>query len=642
MKINELKINSYGKLKDKNIDFEDGINIVYGENEKGKSTLLNCIVNMLYGTSKNKKGKDISDYDKYKPWNSEEFSGKMKYTLDNNKSFEVFREFGKKNPKLYNDTMEDVSKEYSIDKTNGNQFFFEQTNVDEQTFSSVVVSYQSEAQLDNQTQNVLLQKIANTSSTGADNISFKKAIDRLNKKQLEEIGTNRSQGKPINIVINEIEKINNENQSLKQYENYKYEVEEKKYKTELDLQELKDKIEFLSRLNNINYEHSMENEKLKYAEGKIDEIEEQIQQLLNKKSELQNCSKTEKKYNGEKINSLPYISVAVGSIIISIILYLIIKNILAFGVIAISAIAVAMLYSKCKKTKLVNKSKQQQYENVVAFNKDLEKRAYEIDAQINLLEKSRNEQIKEAEVLKNESLRAINQRKENLKRDFDGKLDNTSITQYMDASNLSDEINKNTTLMNEKNMELHRIYLDKQNILPKLEEIVENEEKLATYKEQYDFLVKKNNSINMAKEIVELAYQKMKENVTPKFTKSLSENISLITEGKYNRIIINDEEGILVELLNGEYKNANLLSKGTIEQLYLAFRLALIENISEENMPIIFDEIFAYSDDNRLKETLKNIQENYSSKHQIILFTCTNREEKALMDLGCKYNKVVL
>ena len=49
MKIDELKVNSYGKLKNKDIKFEDGINIIYGENERGKSTLLNFIVNMFYG-----------------------------------------------------------------------------------------------------------------------------------------------------------------------------------------------------------------------------------------------------------------------------------------------------------------------------------------------------------------------------------------------------------------------------------------------------------------------------------------------------------------------------------------------------------------------------------------------------------------
>ena len=63
MKINNLKINGFGKLKDKEIKLEDGINIVYGENEAGKSSLLKFITSMFYGASKNKNGKELSDFD---------------------------------------------------------------------------------------------------------------------------------------------------------------------------------------------------------------------------------------------------------------------------------------------------------------------------------------------------------------------------------------------------------------------------------------------------------------------------------------------------------------------------------------------------------------------------------------------------
>ena len=77
MKINKLKINAYGKLKDKEINFKNNINIIYGKNEAGKSTLLNFISNCFYGISKNKKGKDISDFERYMPWAGEDFSGKM-------------------------------------------------------------------------------------------------------------------------------------------------------------------------------------------------------------------------------------------------------------------------------------------------------------------------------------------------------------------------------------------------------------------------------------------------------------------------------------------------------------------------------------------------------------------------------------
>ena len=77
MKIQNIKINNYGNLKQKEIYLKNNINIIYGKNETGKSTLLNYIKNIFYGISKNKNGKEISDYEKYKPWMKEEFSRKI-------------------------------------------------------------------------------------------------------------------------------------------------------------------------------------------------------------------------------------------------------------------------------------------------------------------------------------------------------------------------------------------------------------------------------------------------------------------------------------------------------------------------------------------------------------------------------------
>ena len=71
MKINSLKLNSYGNLNNKDIEF-DKVNIVYGKNESGKTTLLSFIQNIIFGISKTKDGKSISDYDRYLPWNGKE------------------------------------------------------------------------------------------------------------------------------------------------------------------------------------------------------------------------------------------------------------------------------------------------------------------------------------------------------------------------------------------------------------------------------------------------------------------------------------------------------------------------------------------------------------------------------------------
>ena len=45
-----------------------------------------------------------------------------------------------------------------------------------------------------------MQKIANLVGTGSDNVSYKRAMDRINKRQLDEIGTEKSREKPINIL----------------------------------------------------------------------------------------------------------------------------------------------------------------------------------------------------------------------------------------------------------------------------------------------------------------------------------------------------------------------------------------------------------------------------------------------------------
>ena len=49
LKINNLKINGFGKIENKEIKLSDNINLIYGENEAGKTTLLKFISGMFYG-----------------------------------------------------------------------------------------------------------------------------------------------------------------------------------------------------------------------------------------------------------------------------------------------------------------------------------------------------------------------------------------------------------------------------------------------------------------------------------------------------------------------------------------------------------------------------------------------------------------
>ena len=143
--------------------------------------------------------------------------------------------------------------------------------------------------------------------------------------------------------------------------------------------------------------------------------------------------------------------------------------------------------------------------------------------------------------------------------------------------------------------------------------------------------------INLAKVILDEAYTEMKKNITPKFNQSLSKNIEKISDGKYKNIIINDQ--IIVELDDGRYVPAESLSIGTIEQIYLSLRLAIMNEISKEKLPVILDEAFAYYDDQRLEAAL-----DFLSKidNQVILFTCTNREKEILNKNNIDFNFITL
>ena len=291
MRINKVKINNYGKLKDKEIEFNSNINILYGENESGKSTILNFIVNSIYGISKNKRGKETSNFDKYTPWTGEDFSGKLEYELDNKEEFEIFRDFKKKNPKLYNKEKDEISKQFNIDKNKGNEFFYEQTKVDEELFLSTVVVNQQEVKLGGKEQNILIQKLANLVGTGDDNVSYKRAIDRINRRQLEEIGTERSREKPINILQNEIGHLEREKQELEKYKDDKYKIEERINCLNREINNLENKNNYLKELKLLNENQKIEKEKIKIKENIKSENLEKINLLKNKLNEIENNNK---------------------------------------------------------------------------------------------------------------------------------------------------------------------------------------------------------------------------------------------------------------------------------------------------------------------------------------------------------------
>ena len=654
MKINRIKINSYGKLKEKEIDLKQGINIVYGKNEAGKSTLLRFIINSLYGISKTKKGKEYSDYERFLPWSGEDFSGRIEYELDNGNKYEVLRDFKKKNPKIFNENKEDISKDFNIDKTKGSEFFYEQTKVDEELFLSTLVVSQQEVKLDNKEQSMLVQKIANLVGTGEDNVSYKKALSRINKRQLDEIGTSKSREKPINVLGRKIEKLEQEKEELSKYQDFKYEIEENKNNLKEKIEKLETENNLLKEIKSLNEKEKIEKEKINIQENiksennyKINNLKQKLEEIKRNNNDILSIELDDVKTNKEiekerKTLNKRLIILYILVILINVIQFIFIKNIALNCTIFLTIPAVLVYYfllknklnKKIEKKKIEKSKKQELLDSV---NLEINN----LNQQIEILENNNIELENNLKDLRNNYNLKINLEKEKIKNKYLNKIENFELNEIINIENVEFKLRNKQDELNSTNIELHKLELDQKNIEPKIDNLSKIEEELATSKEEMLGLEENNLSFELAKQVLENAYNNMKNSVTPKFTQELSKNISSITNGKYNNIRFNDEEGLIVEIENGDYIPASKLSVGTIDQLYLSLRLSMVEDLSKETMPIILDETFAYFDDERLENVLKYINDKFKC-HQIILLTCTKREKNILDKNLISYNNCEL
>jgi len=621
MQIKSLQINNFGKLKNREIELNNGINIIFGENESGKSTLLKFITSMFYGVSKNKNGKRISDFEKYTPWNEGEYSGKIKYTLDNGEEYEVYRNFSKKNPQILDSNGNDVSKNYTIDKTYGNQFFSEQTKVDEELFAMAMTMEQQEVKLDEKKQNTLIQKLSNIMLTGEDDVSYKKILNKLIKKQTDEIGTDKSPTKPLYITKQKIDELKRNKKELESLLPMQYEIEEEKIKIQEEINNGENELELMQEMQKFQNEIKVEEEAININIKSKEDLEEKKEQEENNLNNVKT-----KKYERKSYNKLYIISLL---LTILAIIFIILNKIILFGITLglaiISLVTILTLnLNENKKYKIVKEEEKSEVNKIKSKIEILENEIKEKEKII--LEKQNGLEIKK------------NANSEILKNKF-SKINNIDslLKENINSQNILDE----QRYLNELKLKLTRLEMQKNEIKQKSENASKIEEELENLEEELKELLEYNEAINLAIESLENANKQMKENVTPKFTENLSKAIENISDGKYKTVKVNEENGLLVETENGNYVPADVLSTGTIDQLYLSLRVSSLNELTKEKMPIILDETFAFFDSERLENVLKFLENEYGDR-QILILTCTNREVEILKQLNIQFNEIIL
>ncbi|GMQ57510.1 AAA family ATPase [Vallitalea sediminicola] len=194
MYIDKMKVISFGKYQDKEINLSEGINLIYGDNEAGKSTIHKFIEGMFYGFYKPyRKNKQFTlDYDRFLPWNnSNKYKGILVYK-HLGKEYRIERNFMKRSDKveIFDDsTGGNITESFEYDSSiKLYQPASKHVGINKSTFNNTI----SIGQLSSKTSEDLVKEVKdsliNLGESKDEEISIRNVVDKLNKK-LDEIGT---------------------------------------------------------------------------------------------------------------------------------------------------------------------------------------------------------------------------------------------------------------------------------------------------------------------------------------------------------------------------------------------------------------------------------------------------------------------
>lgn len=195
MIIKTLNLSHFGKFHHKTVKLHDGINIVYGCNESGKSTIHSFIKGMLFGLKKpvgDESGEEI--YRKYIPWEMKDsYSGIMDVVIEQ-KQFRIARDFYSKET---NHTVLDLTNGKNT-VVNGEEAIPFLGNMNRSIFENTVSMEQLRVETDGSLAKEVQRYYINLASTKNGHLNVENAKEYLKKerdqyaleaieKQIEEI-----------------------------------------------------------------------------------------------------------------------------------------------------------------------------------------------------------------------------------------------------------------------------------------------------------------------------------------------------------------------------------------------------------------------------------------------------------------------
>lgn len=618
MRLLDLHISGFGKFHDRDITFSDGLNIIYGKNEAGKSTLHTFIRAMLFGLERGRGRAARGDvYSHYEPWeNKAVYGGRMRVEQDGI-VYRIERSFQK-----------DQKHFAIIDETNGREVeptkaFLDQLlcGLSETTYVNTISIGQLKSATDGGMIAELRNYIANMNTTGSMALNITKATANLQGRRKEfERQLYPDAAKNYAALTAEIRGIEKEI-AAPEYENRLREIQDQRQglKDQL-LQKQEEREALLQKIASgqqvLAGAQFTDEASIRQYQADTDIAWEEYQEdktLSEKKSRtvwttilylLGVAGAAAAAFFGFAGESVPIQLPAEVP-----------ARYLCYAAAALALIFFAFGLMIHQKTRALKK-------NAAANGK--------------ILQEIFSRHLGDGSVTE-EALQAFHARMDDFLR-LNGALVRSQQAVEAQAAVIA-ELQKKENLCDE---DLARQQRSQWELEKKLDQLMACKDQVETLEQE----LAENERIREELEAIDLAMDTITElssTIRSSFghylNKNASDMIKGITGGAYTSLSVDESLSVFMNTPT-KLVPVSQVSSGTMDQIYLALRLAAAKLIQSghDQMPLVFDDSFVLYDDERLRIALKWLAEAY--ENQILIFTCHQREAQMLEESGVPYRMV--
>ncbi len=612
MKLLDLHINGFGKFHDCSIQFEDGLNLIYGKNEAGKSTLHTFIRSMLFGMERQRgRAARTDQFSRYKPWDSKGgYEGMLRLEADGH-IYRIERNF--QNTREFIIVDETLGREVEPTRSLMDKLL---CGLSETAYVNTISIGQLKSATDGGMVAELKNYIANMNTSGnmALNITKASAFLKSQRKELERQMVPEA-ARSYTSLLGDIRNIEREI-AAPEYENHVIEYQQKESQAKLELDQLQHEKEEL--LQKIARSHQVLESNKFTDEASIQAYEEHGRKIYADYSSAKALCEKKTRTAGASMALILGFLAGIGSIILTASVARNWKPLLALLTQwhlnrFLPSILLLVLAIACLAWGLWIFAKNGSYRKDMDYCRKLMQEIFSRQ----LGDESVSQEAMDAFLARMDEFKRLS-RAVLSSEDSVAKLTGQMNMLKAQQSSFGEEIEKQQKLQWELEKKLEHLANCKTQAEGLKEVLAEN-----------DRIAQELAAIDMAQETMTELTTSIRDSFGLHLNKEASDLIHGITGGIYSSMSIDENLNVFMNTKT-KLVPVEQVSSGTMDQVYLALRLAaakLIQNGSEK-MPMVFDDSFVLYDDNRLETALKWLTKIFDG--QIIMFTCHQRESKIL------------